>query len=135
MEDNPGDVFLAKEAFRLGQLQPNISVAEDGMKALQMLKKVGPYSEQPRPDLILLDLNLPRKDGRELLEDVKCDPALQRIPIVVLTSSCAEDDVSDAYDLHANGYLVKPPDMTSFVDMVAAIENFWLRAVELADAC
>lgn len=135
VEDNPGDVFLTREAFKLGQLNTNISVADDGLLALAMLRRQGQFIDQPRPDLILLDLNLPRKSGHELLEDLKSDQQLRQIPVVVLTSSSAENDISLAYSLHANGYLVKPPDMNSFIELVGAIENFWLRAAELADVC
>jgi CheY-like chemotaxis protein len=108
----------------------------DGVEALQFLRREGPYSEAPTPDLILLDLNLPRKDGREVLAEIKADPALMRIPVVVLTTSRAETDVVRSYNLHANCYVVKPVDLGQFVEVIKAIDNFWLTAVTLPrDGC
>jgi len=131
VEDNPGDVLLTQEAFREGDYSPRLSIAEDGEEALQFLKKQGCFRDAPRPDLILLDLNLPKKDGRELLADVKQDPELHQIPIIVLTTSSAEQDVRRAYNLHANCYLTKPLDMESFLRKVHAVEEFWLNVVRL----
>lgn len=133
VEDNPGDVRLTQEAFRESQMQANLSVAKDGVEALDMLRHQGPYAAQPHPDLIILDLNLPRKDGRELLADIKDDPALRRIPVVVLTTSEAESDVYRAYDLHANCYVVKPADLDQFIEVVHTIQSFWLSVAKLSN--
>ncbi len=131
VEDNPGDVLLTQEAFREGDYSPRLSVVEDGEEALQFLKKLGSFRNAPRPDLILLDLNLPKKDGRELLAEVKQDPELHHIPIIVLTTSSAEQDIKRAYNLHANCYLTKPLDMESFLRKIRAVEDFWLSVVRL----
>ena len=131
VEDNPGDVLLTQEAFSEGRYLPRLSVVEDGEEALTFLRRLGIYSDAPRPDLILLDLNLPRKDGRELLAEVKEDPDLRYIPIIVLTTSNAEQDVRRAYKLHANCYLTKPLDMDDFLKKVRSIEEFWLNVVRL----
>ncbi len=131
VEDNPGDVLLTQEAFREGDYAPRLSVVEDGEEALQFLRRLGNFRNAPRPDLILLDLNLPKKDGRELLADVKQDPELHRIPIIVLTTSSAEQDIRRAYSLHANCYLTKPLDMESFLSKVRAVEEFWLKVASL----
>ena len=131
VEDNPGDVFLTQEAFREGAFTHHISVAEDGVEAIRFLRREGRYKNAPVPDLILLDLNLPRKDGRELLAEVKNDPALQHIPIIVLTTSRADQDVTRAYRLHANCYLTKPIQMDSFLSMIRSVEDFWLNIVRL----
>lgn len=131
VEDNPGDVLLTQEAFREGNYSPRLSVVEDGEEALQFLKRQGGFKDAPRPDLILLDLNLPKKDGRELLADVKQDPELHHIPIIVLTTSSAEQDIRRAYNLHANCYLTKPLDIERFLSKVRAVEEFWLRVVRL----
>ena len=131
VEDNPGDVLLTQEAFREGRYLPNLSVVEDGEEALIFLRRQGIYKDAFRPDLILLDLNLPRKDGRELLAEVKEDLDLRYIPIIVLTTSNAEQDVRRAYKLHANCYLTKPIDMDDFVKKVRSIEEFWLNVVRL----
>ncbi len=131
VEDNPGDVLLTREAFREGGYSPRLSVVEDGEEALRFLRRQESFRNAPRPDLILLDLNLPRKDGRELLADVKQDPELHHIPIIVLTTSSAEQDILQAYNLHANCYLTKPLDMESFLSKVRAVEEFWLRVVRL----
>ncbi len=131
VEDNPGDVLLTQEAFREGDYSPRLSVVEDGEEALQFLKRQGTFKNAPRPDLILLDLNLPKKDGRELLADVKQDPELHLIPVIVLTTSSAEQDIRRAYSLHANCYLTKPLDMESFLRKVRAVEDFWLNVARL----
>lgn len=132
VEDNPGDVRLTQEALRESKVLNNLTVAKDGVEALEMLRCEGPFAAQPRPDLILLDLNLPRKDGREVLAEIKDDPNLRRIPVVVLTTSKAESDVFRAYDLHANCYIVKPVDLDQFFEVVRTIEGFWLSIVKLA---
>jgi len=131
VEDNPGDVRLTREALREAKVRNNLSVAPDGVEALAYLRKEGQYADAVRPDLILLDLNLPRKDGREVLEEVKADPALRHIPVVVLTSSQAEQDILRAYDLHANCYVTKPVDLDQFITVVKSIEDFWFTIVKL----
>ncbi len=131
VEDNPGDVLLTREAFREGRLAHRLSVAEDGEEAIRFLRREGRHSEAPRPDLILLDLNLPKKDGRELLAEVKDDPVLRQIPVIVLTTSDAEQDVWRAYKLHANCYLTKPVQMDDFLDKIRSLEEFWLTVVRL----
>lgn len=131
VEDNPGDVRLTREALRDGKVHNNLSVVPDGVEALAFLRRQGKYADAPRPDLILLDLNLPKKDGREVLEDIKTDPALQRIPVVVLTSSEAERDIAQAYALHANCYITKPVDLDQFITVVKSIEDFWFTIVKL----
>lgn len=134
VEDNPGDVRLTQEVLSESRVLNNLVVARDGVEALAMLRREGAYAQQPSPDLILLDLNLPRKDGRELLVDIKDDPALRRIPVVVLTTSQAESDVLRAYDLHANAYIVKPVDLDQFIQVIRSIEDFWLSIVKLPGA-
>ena len=131
VEDNPADVRLTKEAFREGKILNNLVVAKDGVEAMDVLRGGGKFAGTPRPDLILLDLNLPRKDGREVLAEIKSDPALMRIPVVVLTTSRAESDVLKTYNLHANCYVVKPVDLDQFISVVKSIDNFWLTAVTL----
>jgi len=131
VEDNPGDVRLTREALRDGKVHNKLSVVQDGVEALAFLRREGKYADAPRPDVILLDLNLPRKDGREVLEDIKADPALQRIPVVVLTSSEAERDIAQAYALHANCYITKPVDLDQFITVVKSIEDFWFTIVKL----
>ncbi len=133
IEDNPGDVFLTQEAFREGKLAHTLSVAEDGEEAMAFLRKQGVYENTQKPDLILLDLNLPKKDGREVLAEVKEDPALQRIPVIVLTTSDLEADVREAYANHANCYLTKPVQMEDFLRKIRLIEDFWLTVVRLPD--
>jgi CheY-like chemotaxis protein len=128
-EDNAGDVRLTVEALKAGRVQHNLSVVEDGVEALSYLRQQGRYAESPRPDLILLDLNLPRKDGREVLAEIKRDPLLKAIPVVVLTTSTAEQDVLRVYDLYANCYVTKPVDLDGFFAVVGAIEDFWLSVV------
>jgi len=131
VEDNPGDVRLAQEAFRDSKVRNTIHTVEDGVKAMEFLRKEGSYKNAPRPDLILLDLNLPRKDGREVLAEVKQDPELRRIPVVILTVSKAEEDVLKTYDLHANCYITKPIDLEQFLQVVKSVEDFWLTIVKL----
>lgn len=131
VEDNPADVRLTREAFREGKIHYALNIAKDGVEALEFLRRQGRFADAPRPDLILLDLNLPRKDGREVLAEVKADPALMRIPVVVLTTSRAEMDVVKSYDLHANCYVVKPVDLDQLIDVVRSIDSFWLCAVTL----
>jgi two-component system, chemotaxis family, response regulator Rcp1 len=131
VEDNPGDVLLTQEALVESRLYPHVSVVEDGEEALRFLRRQHPHSEAPRPDLILLDLNLPKKDGRELLRDIKSDAELCQIPVIVLTTSAAENDVLSAYRLHANCYLTKPFDVADFFNKVRSAGDFWLKTVEL----
>jgi CheY-like chemotaxis protein len=131
VEDSPSDAELTFEAFREGKVPNQLSLVEDGVQALQFLRRQPPYTRAPRPDLILMDLNLPRKDGREVLREIKSDPALRTIPVVVLTTSQAEADISQAYDLHANCYIAKPVDFQHFLQVVHSIESFWLSVVVL----
>jgi two-component system, chemotaxis family, response regulator Rcp1 len=134
IEDNYGDVLLTREAFRSARISNNLAVAGDGEQALAMLRRENPYADQVTPDVILLDLNLPRMDGREVLEAIKNDPKLQRIPVIVLTSSKAEIDIVKTYDLGANGYIVKPVTFERLQEIVASIETFWFSVVVLANA-
>jgi CheY-like chemotaxis protein len=131
VEDNPGDVRLTIEALKEGKVRNNLAVAKDGVEALAFLRRQGNYADASRPDLILLDLNLPRKDGREVLAEIKEDPALRRIPVVVLTTSKAEEDIVRTYDLHANCYITKPVDLEQFISVVRSIDDFWLSVVRL----
>jgi chemotaxis family two-component system response regulator Rcp1 len=131
VEDNPGDVRLTREALKEGKILNELSVVEDGVEALAFLRREGRYAEAARPDLILLDLNLPKKDGREVLEEIKGDGTLKKIPVVVLTTSAAERDILKAYDLHANCYITKPVDLEQFMRVVQLIEDFWLTIVKL----
>ena len=131
VEDNPGDVRLTMEAMRESKVIVNLSVAPDGEEALAFLRRLGPHLGAPRPDLILLDLNLPRKDGREVLAEIKADADLRRIPVVVLTTSSAEADIVKSYNLHANCYITKPVDFKQFMTVVRSIEDFWLTVVRL----
>jgi chemotaxis family two-component system response regulator Rcp1 len=130
-EDNLGDVRLAIETFKDAKIHNQVNVVPDGVEAMAYLRKQGKYANVIRPDLILLDLNMPRKDGREVLKEVKEDPDLRRIPVVVLTISQAEQDIQKAYDLHANCYISKPVDLTQFNKVVQSIENFWFMIVKL----
>jgi CheY-like chemotaxis protein len=132
VEDNPGDVRLTKEALKDAKVRNNLHVAMDGVEALAFLRKQGKFGAAVRPDLILLDLNLPKKNGREVLEEVKRDPALQHIPIVILTTSQAEQDVLESYRLRANAYVTKPVDLDQFLKVVGSIEEFWLEIVKLS---
>ncbi len=131
VEDNPGDVRLTREALKEGKVRNNLSVAPDGVEALAFLRRQGRYADAPRPDVILLDLNLPKKDGREVLEEIKADPLLRTIPVVILTTSEAERDIARAYDLHANCYITKPVDLDQFITVVKSIEDFWFTIVKL----
>jgi CheY-like chemotaxis protein len=131
VEDNPGDVRLTREALREGKVHHRLHVAVDGVAALAYLHREGDHAEAPRPDLILLDLNIPKKDGRQVLEEIKADPALSRIPVVVLTTSQAAEDVARTYALHANCYINKPVDFDQFMRVIRAIEDFWFSVVRL----
>ncbi len=131
VEDNPGDVRLTKEAFKQGRIENDLHVVSDGTEALDFLTQRGDYADAPRPDLVLLDLNLPGKDGEDVLEELKDDPALRSIPVIVLTSSRAEEDVVKSYELHANAYLTKPVDPDEFIETVRAFEKFWFSVVRL----
>ena len=131
VEDSAADVGLTVEAFRDAKIQNRMSVVEDGVEAMAFLRREGGYARAARPDLILLDLNLPRKDGRQVLKEIKAEPALRNIPVVILTTSKGEEDVLRAYDLHANCYVKKPVDFNRFMDVVKSIENFWLTVVTL----
>jgi two-component system, chemotaxis family, response regulator Rcp1 len=131
VEDNPGDVRLTTEAFRDGKMDNPLDVARDGVEALASLRQQGPYADRPLPDLILLDLNLPRMDGREVLAAIKTDARLKHIPVVVLTSSRAEQDILKSYHLHANCFVTKPVDLENFIRVVQAIDCFWLSIVTL----
>ena len=131
VEDNPGDVDLAREALADSKIHNQLLVVDDGVKAMEFLRREGPYTSAPRPDLILLDLNLPRKDGRAVLAEIKSDDNLKRIPVVILTSSKAEKDILQSYNLHANCYISKPIDLNQFMLVVKSIESFWLSMVVL----
>lgn len=131
VEDSPGDVRLTREALREARVANRLSVVGDGIETMQFLRQEGKYATAPRPDLILLDLNLPRMDGREVLAAIKADPSFRTIPVVVLTTSEAESDVLRSYDLHANCYLVKPVDVDRFFEQVGRLEGFWLAVVRL----
>jgi chemotaxis family two-component system response regulator Rcp1 len=131
VEDNDGDVRLTREALAEGKVANQLIVARDGVEALEVLRRVGVYADAPRPDLILLDLNLPKRDGRAVLAEIKADPKLMRIPVVVLTTSKAEEDILRTYDLHANCYITKPVDFEKFVTVVKTIDEFWLTVVRL----
>jgi CheY-like chemotaxis protein len=131
VEDNPGDVRLTIEALREGKVRNRLNVAEDGVKALAFLRREGPYASAPRPDLILLDLNLPKKDGRAVLAEIKADDRLKLIPVVILTTSKADEDIVRSYELAANCYVTKPVDLDQFITVVRSIEDFWLTIVTL----
>ena len=134
IEDNPGDIRLTKEVLKEGKIRNTLSVITDGEEALLFLKKIGQYRDIILPDIILLDLNLPKKDGREVLAEIKADPGLLRIPVIVLTTSSAEKDILSMYGHHANCYITKPVNFDQFIDVVRSIENFWLSIVELPPA-
>ena len=129
-EDNPGDVKLTQKALERGKIQNTLHVVNDGVEAMTFLRQEGEYADAPRPDLFLLDLNMPRMGGREVLEALDGEESLGRIPVVVLTSSEAEQDIVDSYDRHANAYLTKPVNFEGFVDIVRRIEEFWLTVVK-----
>ncbi len=134
VEDNPVDVLVTKQALQEGRVCNNLSVVEDGEEAMDFLYHKGNYSDAPRPDLILLDLNLPKKNGREILSEIKRDPDLLDIPVIVLTSSEAEKDILLSYSLHANCFITKPVDLAQFTDVVKSIEGFWFTVVKLPPA-
>ena len=131
VEDNVADIRLTEEVLTDSKVHNNLIVANDGQEALMCLRRLGKFKNSPRPDLILLDLNLPIKDGREVLADIKADPDLKRIPVVILTTSKAEEDILKTYNLHANCYITKPVDLEQFVTVVRYIEDFWLAIVRL----
>lgn len=131
VEDNPGDVRLLTETFRKGKISNRISVAEDGVEALAFLRREGSFEAAPRPDLVLLDLSLPRKNGLEVLAEIKRDADLRRIPVCVITSSQAEKDILEAYNNHVNCYLTKPVGLAQFVEVIRSVEEFWLSVVKL----
>jgi len=131
VEDNPSDVRLTVEAMREGKVLNNLNVVVDGEEAMQFLLRQGDFGDAPRPDLILLDLNLPRKDGREVLAEIKAIESLKRIPVVILTTSQAEEDICRTYDLHANCYITKPVDLEQFIRVIQQIEDFWFTIVSL----
>lgn len=131
VEDNPGDVRLTRETLKDARILNNLHVAEDGIQALAYLRREGPHAGAVRPDLVLLDLNLPRMSGREVLAEIKGDPRLRSIPVVVLTTSKAEEDIIKSYDLHANCYISKPVEFDGFVEVVRSIEDFWFSVVRL----
>ena len=131
VEDSPGDVRLTREAFKDARVLVNLHIAGDGEEAMAFLKREGKYSSKPRPDIILLDLNLPKKDGRAVLAEIKEDPNLQTIPVVILTMSASEEDVLKSYSLHANCYITKPVDLDGFLKVVKSIDGFWLSVVRL----
>lgn len=131
VEDNPGDVRLTVEGLKEGKVKNNLYVVQDGVEALAYLRREGEYKDAVRPDLILLDLNLPKMDGREVLSEIKADEDLKHIPVVVLTSSKAEQDILKAYSLHANCYITKPVDLDQFISVVESIEDFWFTIVRL----
>lgn len=131
VEDNPGDARLTQEALKESKICNNLHHVVDGVEAMAFLRKEGPYKDMPTPDIILLDLNLPRKDGRQVLAELKAIPRLKNIPVVVLTTSEAEQDVVKSYELHANCYITKPVDLDKFVEIIHGIESFWLSIVKL----
>ncbi len=131
VEDSPSDALLTKRALAEGRIINQLHHVEDGTKALAFLRKEPPFGDAPRPDLILLDLNLPKKHGREVLAEIKADKTLKTIPVIVLTTSQAEEDVLKSYELHANCYIVKPVDFTAFANAIAVIEKFWFAIVTL----
>jgi two-component system, chemotaxis family, response regulator Rcp1 len=132
-EDSEPDVRLTMEAFHEAKIESHLWVVDDGVEAIDFLRRQGHHGGAPRPDLIVLDLNMPRKDGRQVLQEIKADDSLRRIPVVILTTSRSEDDIAAAYDLHANCYITKPVDFHRFLEVVQAIEQFWLTVVNLPD--
>jgi two-component system, chemotaxis family, response regulator Rcp1 len=131
VEDNPDDASLTMQTLQEGRIRNNINLVEDGVEAISFLRCEPPYHEAPRPDLILLDLQLPRKNGREVLGEIKSDPRLKRIPVVIMTTSSAEQDIFETYNLHANCYVTKPVELDDFISAVRKIEDFWLTIVKL----
>jgi two-component system, chemotaxis family, response regulator Rcp1 len=134
VEDNEADVRLAIEAMKEGKIANRVHVVEDGVEAMQYLRRQGKYAEAPRPDLVLLDLDLPRKDGRQVLAEIKSDPELCAVPVVVLTNSRAEQDIAKSYASHANCYIVKPVNLDGMMEVVRTIERFWVTVVRLPEA-
>ncbi len=131
VEDNPADVLLTKEAFREGNIASRLNVVKDGVEALAYLRREGPYGTASRPDLIFLDLNLPRKNGQEVLQEIKTDENFRKIPVIVLTTSSSESDIARSYHHYANAYVVKPVDMDQFNDALKCIDRFWRRTATL----
>ena len=131
VEDNPGDIRLTQEAFKDGKIKNELNVVMDGEEAVLYLKKIGKYLNKSTPDIILLDLNLPKKDGREVLTEIKNDPELKCIPVIILTTSSAQSDILNTYSHHANCYIMKPVDFNQFITVIRTIENFWLTIVKL----
>jgi chemotaxis family two-component system response regulator Rcp1 len=131
VEDSPGDVRLTREAFKDAKVHINLHLASDGAEAMAFLRREGGHANAPRPDLILLDLNLPKKDGREVLEEIKESTSLKTIPVVILTTSASEEDILRSYQLHANCYITKPVDLNGFLKVVRSIDDFWLSVVKL----
>jgi chemotaxis family two-component system response regulator Rcp1 len=131
VEDNPGDVRLTKEALKDAKVLNDVHVVRDGVEAMEFLRREGPYANAPVPDMILLDLNLPRKDGREVLAEIKEDRILKRIPVVILTTSKADEDIIRTYNLHANAYITKPVDLSRFIEIMHTLEEFWFSIVKL----
>ncbi|HWG85020.1 MAG TPA: response regulator [Deinococcales bacterium] len=131
VEDNPGDALLTREAFEEARVRNNLHHVTDGVQAMQFLRCEGEFTQCPRPDIILLDLNMPRKGGLEVLSEVKNDPALRDIPVVILTTSSAEEDIVKSYQSHANAYITKPVDLAKFLEVVRSLEEFWLAVVRL----
>lgn len=131
VEDNPGDVDLTREAMKNNKMHVTMHVVGDGVEAMAFLRRTGKYAKVPRPDMVLLDLNLPKKNGKEVLAEIKADQDLKRIPVVILTISKDEEDILRSYDLHANCYITKPIDLSQFIKVVQAIEDFWLTIVKL----
>lgn len=134
VEDSEADAVMVEETLLDSKLKMNLSIVQDGVEATQFLRKEGKYQQEPTPDIVILDLNLPRKDGREVLADIKADDVLKRIPVVVLTTSAAEEDIVRSYKLHANCYITKPLDFDQFAKIVASIEDFWFTIVKLPSA-
>jgi two-component system, chemotaxis family, response regulator Rcp1 len=131
VDDNPGDLRLAKEALHKSVLKINVNVAADGVEAMSFMRRSGMYSQAPRPSLVLLDLNMPKKDGRQLLAEMKVDPELASIPVIVFTSSASEEDILNSYSLHANAYITKPLALEQFTSVIRRIEEFWLSTAQL----
>lgn len=131
VEDNPGDIRLTQEALKEGHIKNSLHVVKDGVEAIDFLKKTGKYGDAPTPDIILLDLNLPRKDGREVLAEIKADDQLKTIPVIILTTSDADQDIMKSYKLHANCFITKPVDLDEFIYIIRQIETFWFKVVKL----
>ena len=131
VEDNPADIRLTKEVFKDGKVKNTLNVVMDGEQAINYLRKIGEYEEVETPDLVLLDLNLPKKDGREVLAEIKANPILKFLPVIILTTSAAEQDIHNTYSNHANCYIMKPVDLSQFITVIRSIESFWLSIVKL----